>query len=374
MSDFKNIDDFRKGKYPSHPYQDPTYLSFVLLFDFTDKQNSPLLAGAATDYYDKLIKESGDNQAFFEERKEDLENFIKALKTINNHMPWYWQSLGGLDKILQYDTQNPFRGGDESKLTITSLESINLAVAGMMHLYRKAAFDEYKWSWILPKNLRQFRMYAYVTEIRSIKNFDESGLSLNPFKKKAVPLTGLEHRPYFMFSLGFCEFDITSGTTAFADLSKNPEAAAMGDISISYEGLNQIQARALNGIVETKFNTDKLSPAPDFEKQNSSVAARLIDGFENLVEDAVDDLKRLSQDKMQEIQQFVRDRTTNKFENPGNVFKNFVRRVDGATDINQQSRDIGAAVQENIYGAKPGSTIGNTLDKAAQDSLGNVYE
>lgn len=371
MSDFKHIKDFRKGKL-SLPYQDPTYLSFVLLFDFSDNENSPLLSqNGALKYYDKLITESGDNKAFFEERKEDLMNFIIALKTINNEMPWYWQSLGGVDTILKYDTLKPYRGGEEAALTIATLESINLAVTGLMQLYRKAVFDEYKWGWIIPANLRKFRMYVYVTEIRPIKNFDEAGL--NPFKRKVVPITGVDARPYFMFSLGQCEFNIQSGTAAFAELSKSPENAASSDIIIKYETLLQVQSRALNGIVETNYNTDKLSPAPDFEEQNRSLSARAISKIEDFTESALDGLKRLSRDKQLEIEQFIRNNTTNRFQDPGNLFQNFVRKVDNATDINQQTRDIGSAVQQNVYGVNSGDNIGSTLDRAAQDSLGNVY-
>ena len=372
MSDFKTSKDFKKGRLSEVPYQDPTMLSFVLMFDFDNAAYSPLLAGAAEKYYDKLIKEAGNGKSFFEERKEDLTNFIKALKTINRQAPWYWQSLAGLEKILQYDTSKPYFGGDDSTLTIGTLESINLAIAGLMQLYRKAAFDEHRWSWILPANLRKFKLYVYVTEVRAIKNFDELGL--NPLKKKAIPITGTSHRPYFMASLGYCEFDITSGTTPFADLTKNPEGQATNEIVIKYESLHEVQARSLQGIVTTKYNTDKISPAPDFEEQNTSLTARVVSGLEDLASQAVDDLKRLSQDKKLEVEQLIRNTTTNRFQNPGNVFKNFVRRVDDATDINQQTRNIGTAVQDNIYGNTSGSTIENSLQDAAVRSLGNIYE
>lgn len=372
MSDFRTNKDFRKGRLADLPYQDPTFLSFVLLFDWYDTLESPLLAkDGALKYYDKLIKDAGDNASFFEERKEDLENFIKALKTINTRAPWYWQGLGGIDRLLQYDTNNAYYGGDEAKLTISTLESINLAISGLMHLYRKAVWDEHKWSWILPQNLRHFKMYVYVTEIRAIKNFDEAGL--NPFKKSIDPLTGEKHRPYFMFSLGHCEFDIKSGTTPFADLSKNPDGQAANEIVIQYEQLNQVQSRALNGIVKTEYNQDKISPAPDFENLNTNVAARITSSLTNLGEQAIDDLQRLSRDKMLEIEQFIRNNTTNRFQNPGNVFKNFVRRLDNATDINQQTRSLGTAVQQNVYGVAPGDNIGDALKGAARDSLGNIY-
>ena len=88
MSDFKNLKDFRKIKTSKHPYQDPTYLSFVMLFDFNDSIHSPLLSksGGANEYLNKMA--SADS--FYDEKLESLLNFQKALKTINNEMPWYW--------------------------------------------------------------------------------------------------------------------------------------------------------------------------------------------------------------------------------------------------------------------------------------------
>lgn len=391
MSDFKTNKDFRKGRLADLPYQDPTFLSFVLLFDFGDSLDlrpdstleSPLLVkDGALKYYDKLIANAGDDAPFFEERKEALQNFITALRDINTKAPWYWQGLSGVEKLLQYDTSNPYFGGDDSKLTISTLESINLAISGLMHLYRKAVWDEHKWSWILPQNLRFFRMYVYVTEIRAIRQY--SGEKSDTQLKNYEPITGEQHRPYFMFSLGHCEFDITSGTSPFADLSKNPEGQAANEIVISYEMLHQVQSRALNGIVKTEYNLDKLSPAPDFEaviieqpnansEQSADPDSLAKSRLANLAESAVDDLKRLSQDKKAEIEQFIRNNTVNKFQNPGNVFKNFVRRLDNATDINQQTRNLGVAVQQNVYGVSPGDTIGDALKSAARDSLGNVY-
>jgi hypothetical protein len=389
MSDFKNIRDFRKSKTSNHPYQDPTYLSFVMLFDFNDKIGSPLLAkdSAAQIYLEKLAKDS----EYYAEKLEALQNFKKALRTINSQMPWYWQSLSGLERLLQYDTENPYRGGDESTITVDTLESINLAIAGLMHLYRKAVFDERKWCWVVPANLRKFKVFIYVTEVRTIKNMSAptiSGLSATDFPDNFKPsikiknsnseISGQTARPYFMFELGLCEFDIKSGSSAFGELSKSPEEAASGQIVFTYESLNNIQHRALNGIVESDFNTDKLSPAPDSETEsfkslgdfaNSKINQRL----EDIASGAITDLQRLSQDKQLEITQAIRNATVNRIPTAENVFQNFVQGIDGATDVNQQTRNIGQAISENVYGTQAGETINGALTRAATNSLGNVY-
>ena len=96
MSDFKSIKDFKKGSLTSYPYQDPTYLSFVILFDFFDAENSPLLSKTTENYLKKLA----DGNEYYAEKLEALINFKQALATINNAMPWYWQSLEGLENNL----------------------------------------------------------------------------------------------------------------------------------------------------------------------------------------------------------------------------------------------------------------------------------
>lgn len=386
MSDFKNIKDFRKSKTSKHPYQDPTYLSFVLLFDFHDKIHSPLLTDRAEKYLERLAV----TDEYYAEKLEALKNFKKALRTINVEMPWYWQSLSGLERLLQYDPSSPFRGGDDAIITISTLESINLAIAGLMHLYRKAVFDERKWSWIVPKNLREFRVYVYVTEIRTIRNMSAPSLTgLNPIdfpdnfkpsievKNSNSEISGERARPYFMFELGQCEFDMKSGVSAFAELSKNPEVAT-GEISFTYDVLQGVQSRALNGIIKTEFNNDKLSPAPDSETESFKslqefANSKLNQKLEDVATGAITDLKNLARDKKNELTTAARNATTNRVPNFENVFQNFVRQVDGATDINQQTRSIGQAISENVYGATTGETINSALGRAASNSLGNVY-
>ena len=152
MADFKTPMDFRKGSYRKYPYQDPTYLSFAILFDFYDIENSPLLAGGA----EAFLKPLAEQDSFYAERLDDLKNFKKALQEINQEMPWFWQSLKGLERLQQYNPENAYIGGDDAKLEIETLESLNLTISGLMHLYRRAAFDERLWNWIIPTNLRNF--------------------------------------------------------------------------------------------------------------------------------------------------------------------------------------------------------------------------
>ncbi len=399
MSDFKTPMDFRKGSYKKFPYEDPTYLSFALLFDFFDVESSPLLAGGA----EAFLKPLAEQDSFYAERLDDLQNFIKTLNQVNRELPWFWQSLKGLERLQQYNPENAYMGGDDAKLEIETLESLNLTISGLMHLYRRAIFDERKWTYIIPANLRKFRMWVYVTEVRSIaivenvkvngipKKIDKNAIKGFPdnFKpsldveNKNAGISGTEGRPYFLIGAKYCEFDLTSGTTIFADLNKNPEMAKEA-LTIKYQKIEKVEARVLNGIITQSYAEAQLSPAPDQEmlanesKTPAQFAKDKIKGkIDKISEKVKGDLKDLADKKKAELLQKLKDETINRIPTFENVFSNIIRRADqnSTTALNDivAGRNIGAAIQANVYGILPGTTIGQGLNRAAINNLGNVY-
>lgn len=395
MADFKKISDFKKSKRSRFPYQDPTYLSFVMLFDFTDNINSPLLALGAENYLTNLANIESDDSEFYKERLENLQNFKKALRTINNEMPWYWQSLSGLERTQQYNPENAYFGGDDARIEITTLESLNLPIAGLMHLYRKAVFDERKWSYILPTNLRKFRIYIYVSEVRKIKDNAKpkiGGLNKDALKDfpdnfkptlsiedKNKEISGVSGRPYFMISLKDCEFDMKEGVDIFTDLQKSPEAPAAGKIAFNYETLYNVESRVLNGIIESKFNSDNLAPAPDGEGESpSTIGDYLLDKAKEkgqaFVDKAVGDLKNQAQQKIQELKQAAKDATVGRLDRGlNNIYKEFITGVDNATS--NMTNNIKESIGENIHGSAAGAdTVLDALQSASRNSLGSVYD
>jgi len=138
MATGTNQIQFRKGllgKSSKNPYQDPTYLSFTILFDTT----SPLFN---KDIAVKTLREHYKET----ERADKLERFVDTMLLINREMPWYWVSLDGMARVLEYNMTEPYLGGDEAKLTITCNESINLAISGLMDLYRDSVYDFAAWT------------------------------------------------------------------------------------------------------------------------------------------------------------------------------------------------------------------------------------
>jgi len=416
MSDFKSIVDFKKGKLAQSPYQDPTYLSFVILFDVNSHEHSPIFSGAAEEYYTRHLGATGSDNStpvvggkidpitfkpddndptarFYTERLSNLRKFKTALLDINKNTPWFFQGIQGVDRaIAGIDPNNPYRGGDDAKLTISCLESINLRVSGLMHLYRKAVFDEHKHNWILPENLRKFSMTVYVTEVRTIKNMSKIALSGIPKKisletVKGFPgnfkpslgvdnandgISGNTARPFFMFRFRECEFSLNSGADPFADLTKNPGEQTRQTVEMKYEVIDKVDARVLNGIVSDTF-PNGYSPAPDSEDYEADgilgfLKDKALGKLKELKDRAETDINRLAREKKDELVQGARDGVRGRVPNFENIYQDALRGVSDGVD------NIGANIAENVFNVDTSATVGSALDKAAAQSLGNVND
>lgn len=431
MSDFSTHNDFRKGYKlgKNNQFADPTYLSFSLMFDFFEGYSSPLLAGPARAFLKNQLGAEGDiaevtgedgavEQADSSEysgtygyRLKALDDFILTLKKINKEMPWYWQSLAGVDLLQKYDPLKPYRGGDASVITIGTLESLDLTIAGLMHLYRTACFDEKRWSYILPPNLREFRVWIYVTEVRPIKNLSKISASLGFDKDSAkdslstltsgggfkggkdifnptigvqnanADISGTDKRPFFSFELGSCEWDMTTGTAQFADLLKTPEGFAASEIAFTYKKVSKIEARVLNGtIIESSNDAARVSPASDEESKSYGpgdfkdfIGDKIKGKIGEMGDRFVDDATLFMDKKKQQIGQLGSDIYRANVPNFENIYTNMVNKADKDTDISTLSKNM----PENVLGLKKGATVQDGFDQSAVAGLNigeNIYQ
>lgn len=238
-------------------------------------------------------------------------------------------------------------------------------------------------------------MWVYVTEVRTIqtkttlagfgpinditvtsaldtiRDIASNGLSI---QKNNGEIAGSESRPYFMIGIGYCEFDLSSGTSIFADLLKSPESNAVNTIHIKYEKLEKVEARALNGIVDPpEYTKSQMSPSPESEVFQDSIAdmikARLLSRGEELQSQAEQAARLFAIEKKNELEQAIRNRTINRAPTFENIFANAIKKADEATDI-------GRVIRENVNDIPPNSTAIQVLDKAAASAainLGNAY-
>jgi hypothetical protein len=195
--------------------EDPTYLGFKFVFDFGALPvnleygwaPSPLLRipnytsinGAAnmpknlfgqpqyqnvnsnvTYYsaYNYLLERDGSYRGSNGlKRANALKQFQILLNNINSNSPWFFQSIIGLDRLDKialsgFQDEPGMDSFDSARtngktLTINCLESLNLRMTALANLYNQATFDADNMRWLVPRNLRKFTMWIYVTEIRN---------------------------------------------------------------------------------------------------------------------------------------------------------------------------------------------------------------
>ena len=114
MVEFKGIEYFRKGTKLRKVNEDPTLLSFLLLFNRGSVEDSPLLTnkkGGAMDYLETVVNVGSDNEGRGPGAKyaENLKNFQDLLFKINTErsMDFYsnhsYQNIADLNLLKSND-------------------------------------------------------------------------------------------------------------------------------------------------------------------------------------------------------------------------------------------------------------------------------
>ena len=230
--ELRGIEYFRKGTHIRKINEDPTLLSFFMLFNTGDSHHSPLLhpTGGAMHYLKEIIGgEEGEKYA------TSLGNFQKLLIKINKEMPWFWQELSGLDTTQTYNKMEDPYWGKDNKIEITCLEeNVELMGNTLMKLYRDACFDFQRYVEVIPERLRIFSVDIFVTEVRTFQqtisaretdSFGQqpSNSDLKDDGASIAPSLASDVKPFIHVQLGHCLFDIDSGKEMLAELNKNPE-------------------------------------------------------------------------------------------------------------------------------------------------------
>lgn len=298
--DLSTIERFRKGLQAKYGmYNDPTYLGFVLLFNDYDVDRSPLLCrdngervGTALNY----LKSIGDGPRF-----EYLKLFQELLFDTNYWMPWYWQGIEGLDKIWDYKAlADPYKGGTDASIKITTLESIDLRITALMDLYRRACFDYEFRREIIPSNLRKFQVTIFVQEIRNIQvdlgsidktlgvvndlnrtfNNGANPIALPGNRETAQQAAGKstarisnEFGANMMFTLKYCEFDSDKSSGNWGSLSMAGGDPASQIITFNYDSIDEsyLNPTIINsppGYSSAGMNYSFLEKLPDPESGN----------------------------------------------------------------------------------------------------------
>ena len=109
-------------------------------------------------------------------RADMLNQFSVSFRDLLDNYPWFLQSITGLDNLIKVarggytdsadSTFNSSRTSGKT-LTFNCLEALNQRMTAIGEMYKQATFDADYMRETVPRNLRRFKMYIFVTEIRN---------------------------------------------------------------------------------------------------------------------------------------------------------------------------------------------------------------
>ena len=342
----RKTDNFRKGVYVD-PYDEPTYLTFALDFNFGE--NSSSLTG--NHLWESPLFNRSENSAadFLESRgytaqQNGIVTFREILRYLTFNAPWYFQEISGLDKMWQAGT-NIDKANKGVTLTINTLEAVDLRIAQMADIYRNAIYDKRYMRERVPDNLRWFSMDIYIAEARNLR-YRLPGVAGNVANTLGINtgllsnITGsgnvlsnvMEQYGFVKFRCRQCEFDFSE----------------------SFSGGNRLSVALTNGKTEMASNSFKINVGYFEEESEYANGTRLFD----------DPIK-------------TNIRNPWSAQNLGTAAQNVGSFLSGLPVIGDNITNAGEALQ-NAF-AQVGGLINPSLQAASQflnpspNNLGNIY-
>lgn len=369
-----NIRKFFKGFLVTDPYSDPTYIGFKLIFNFEPISRNPetgltddalFATDGGLDSAMNYLRATGNDT-----RAEHLKQFKELLKQINEQMPWYFQTLSGLDELWKIDFEqfNPYRGKNKI-IEISCLESIDLKMTALADLYRKAVYDYKYMRWLVPENLRLFSLTIQLAEMRSFheiidnidsidskqvnENANTENLSDKNHSDNTATFASIDNLISVLeFHLSHCEFDFNESFLSDKTIAMNGDAQmATQKFKIKTRHISEKHSFTILDIITNDKNINSGGGIPNFDNAFNNRGNNILsNAFATLKSDATAAAKQLASI-------------------PGNL-------IGGA--LNSVGSKLTSAQLGNVYG-NPNLTqlINGFVNKAEQidikSALGNVY-
>ena len=173
----------------NYNHEDPTYPIFHIKFAFNPpeaKHPDYVTNRLLSDLKDEKSQVAPESAIKFlynvgePERAIMLRKFNLALKSISEETPWYFQGITGIDSLFKhaYPSERGESGLTDAVIDISTLDSIDFRITALKDLYRKASYDRKYRRWVLPVNMRRFRMTIMVGDARQLA-ITEDNYSIN---------------------------------------------------------------------------------------------------------------------------------------------------------------------------------------------------
>jgi len=109
-------------------------------------------------------------------RADILRQFKNSLTEVLENSPWFIQSIEGIDSLIKIERGGYVDGSSSDfntsrtsgkTLTFNCLESLDQRITALAEMYKQSTFDPVYMRELLPRNLRRFKMFIFVTEVRN---------------------------------------------------------------------------------------------------------------------------------------------------------------------------------------------------------------
>jgi len=226
-------------------FDQPTYLSFKLIFGQGedayyntaaqninyDRMPHPLFAPKGNDAIEDRLNYSAIDYLYDANeytRARMLEEFIQKFNIMQNEFQWYFQKIDGVADLLKIDPTKGIRVTSDKRLTLTTLEGLDLRMSHILNLYRKIAWDDTYQRWVLPDMMRYFTLKIFITEFRTFHGYNSRSSETDP---EILSLSVLDNiLPTWVINCEMCEFDLENieyGYLSNLNVAEEPEQAGL---------------------------------------------------------------------------------------------------------------------------------------------------
>lgn len=289
-------------------------------------------------------------------RAKYLYYFVNGLFEIQKNYPFIFKKVTGLQELEKFDPASGQRLKTPAKITVECWEGLDLKIRTLMEFYRKAAWDDVYQRWILPENMREFKMIIYVFERRTFQdtsvfpNGNDKEIYKNAFQVYSnlnadIPVKAYECCP--------CEFAIGESVSWKNDYSGSTDDTNYENSNIVINVKN-VKTYYKNGLVSEELS--KIYDNNGKFLENSNDVTQKIDSI--MIYDLVESIERTSS-----LNNVVAETEGNS---GGGVFSGLT--VNGAKamflnkDILLENEEANPAIKNYIWGYSLSGGIQNTSD------------
>lgn len=168
--------------------------------------------------------------------RANLEKFINGFYEICLTYPYYLQGIEGLQDVYKKyynNSKEPFLGGNDTKIKITCLESMDLRMTALFDSYFKSIYERKYMRMLVPRNLLKFNCTVIVHDLR---RFVCAPFGYNTHIDNWETVE--QNTSMIIFRFKNCVFDAETLGDSLSGVSNSDKAEAKFAFQFTYDDVN----------------------------------------------------------------------------------------------------------------------------------------